>query len=90
MQLSIENMTSYNGNTVPNQFIVNTKKGTYFQSYSTIIAHVSNSGQVTLSNKYKTSNTTGKYRSIFLDEDLTTTEKKIKSGEYQIVSKIQY
>lgn len=35
---SVESMTSPNGNDVPNQFIITTKTGKVFQSYSTIIA----------------------------------------------------
>ena len=31
------------------------------------------------------SNTTGKYRNIFLDENINETKKKIKSGEYKLV-----
>ena len=40
---------------------------------------------VELDRKYwNYSNTTGKYRNIFLNETITETKKKIKSGEYKL------
>jgi hypothetical protein len=39
--------------------------------------------KIELDQKYwNYSNTTGKYRNIFLGETITETKKKIKSGEY--------
>ena len=88
-------MTSTNGNKVANQFIIShiDKFGTkieYFQSYSSTIAqkiHFKNVGfNIRLDKKYwNFSNTTGKYRNIFLNENITETRKKIKSGEYKLV-----
>lgn len=79
----VKNMESSNGNTVPNQFIIETPSGMeIFQSYETIIA-IKKDGAIYLdSNYWNYSVTTGKYRNIFLMEDKKETEKKIKSGQY--------
>ena len=88
--MKTENMTSTNGNKVANQFIINDDNGnTFFQSYRSVIAKKT---QVTpfidtieLDQKYwNYSNTTGKYRNIFLNETIKDTRKKIKSGEYKL------
>ena len=87
--MKTENMTSTNGNKVANQFIITDDNGnTFFQSYSSIIVKI-NSGDgnyyVELDQKYwNYSNTTGKYRNIFLNETIKDTRKKIKSGEYKL------
>ena len=81
----VYNMTSPNGNQVPNQFEIDTQKGRYFQSYRSIIAFIDNKGQVFLDDYYwDYSRTTGKYRNIFLGEGIVETRKKIKSGEYKL------
>jgi len=86
-KIKVENMTSANGNTVPNQFYIHTNKGTYFQSYKTIIAFESTIGKVTLDRySWDYSVTTGKYRNIFLSESKKETEAKIKSGEYKLAN----
>lgn len=83
----IENMQSRNGNDVPNQFRIFTDEGTYFQSYSTIIAFKPFDGKTQLDKDgWDYSRTTGKYRNEFLREDKKTTEKKIASGEYELVN----
>ncbi len=80
--IRVENMTGSRGNTVPNQFIIKTSHGLYFQSYDSVIACNLN-GQIYLDKYYwKFSSTTGKYRNMFLDETRKETEAKIKSGEY--------
>ena len=87
--MKTENMTSTNGNKVANQFTITDDNGnTFFQSYSSIIVKI-NSGDgnydVELDQKYwNYSNTTGKYRNIFLNETIKDTRKKIKSGEYKL------
>tara|TARA_R100001082_G_scaffold17831_1_gene8883 strand:+ start:208 stop:507 length:300 start_codon:yes stop_codon:yes gene_type:complete len=88
--MKVENITSNNGNKIANQFVITDKAGNeYFQSYKSTIVYKDynyNNGQelkVYLDQKYwNYSNTTGKYRNIFLDETITETKKKIKSGEY--------
>lgn len=88
--LHVENMTSRNGNDVPNQFIITIrgedgKTAVYFQSYNSVIAK-KEGGKVYLdSNYWDYSRTTGKYRNEFLGEDTKTTRKKIESGEYELV-----
>ena len=71
---------------VPNQFTITVNgEGTYFQSYNSIIA-VTTSKEIMLDeNKWDYSNTTGKYRNLFLGENKQETEKKIKTGEYKLV-----
>jgi len=55
------------GNPVPNQFKIHTKKGVYFQSYSTIIAFKPNEGKLKLDKNYwDYSRTTSKYLHKFL------------------------
>jgi len=96
--MKVENMTSSRGNDVPNQFLltgvsatqsfdgVNMKSGKRFQSYNSMIAHITYEGLVYLDRKtWNYSVTTGKYRNQFLGENKAETEKKIKSGEYTLV-----
>ena len=96
--MKVENITSNNGNKIANQFVItdNHEMGNkieYFQSYNSMIVkkdyndHSDQVGQgglkIYLDQKYwNYSNTTGKYRNIFLGETITETKKKIKSGEY--------
>ena len=90
--MKVENITSNNGNKIANQFIITDDNyNQYFQSYNSIIVkklfHNWEDGTETastfLDQKYwNYSNTTGKYRNIFLGETITETKKKIKSGEY--------
>lgn len=86
-QIKVENMQSSKGNDVPNQFIITTNEGTYFQSYDSIIAVKDHKGNITLDKQYwDYSITTGKYRNQFLGENKAATEKKIKSGEYKLAN----
>ena len=84
--MKVENITSSNGNKIANQFVITDDYGNkYFQSYNSIIAvkYTSWIFFIGLDQKYwNYSNTTGKYRNIFLNETITETKKKIKSGEY--------
>ena len=87
--MKTENMTSTNGNKVANQFIITDDIGNqYFQSYSSVIVKKINCHdwyKIELDQKYwNYSNTTGKYRNIFLNETIKDTRKKIKSGEYKL------
>ena len=78
-------MTSTSGNRVANQFIITDDNGNvFFQSYKSIIVKM-NDDEVQLDQKYwNYSNTTGKYRNIFLNETIKDTRAKIKSGEYKL------
>jgi hypothetical protein len=84
--MKTENMTNKNGKKIANQFIINDDNGnTFFQSYKSIIVKLNING-VKLDQKYwNYSNTTGKYRNIFLNETIKDTREKIKSGEYKLV-----
>jgi len=88
MNVRVQNMTSNNGNDVPNQFEIFTKDAVYFQSYSTVIVKKRlKDGQVYLDkNKWDYSTTTGKYRNQFLREGIAETRKKIENGEYKLVN----
>jgi len=85
--VSVENMISSKGNSVPNQFIIRktTHMGVdeYFQSYKSIIAVKSYKGIFLDRNYWDYSVTTGKYRNLFLNETKKETEAKLKSGEYK-------
>ena len=83
--MKVFNMTSAKGNTVPNQFIISTSEGDYFQSYKSIIALRKNDGSIVLDDYFwDYSVTTGRYRNEFLNEGIAETRKKIESGEYQL------
>ena len=89
----VENMKNRVGKPVVNQFIINQIEGvierTIFQSYNSTIAMKVDNGdtfQIYLDNDtWDYSSTTGRYRNVFLNEDIHETRKKIKSGEYLLV-----
>lgn len=94
-KVKIHNMTSPRGNKeVPNQFIITTEEGRYFQSYNSIIAFIparhsfgKEDATIVLDEKYwDYSTTTGKYRNQFLDEDKKETQRKIAAGIYKLVN----
>lgn len=80
--MKITNLTSPQGNQVPNQFEIRTEKSVYFQSYDSIIVKIENGITYLDSHFWDYSKTTGKYRNQFLGEDKKETEKKIKAGIY--------
>ena len=85
--MKVENIESNNGNKISNQFVItDDQDNKYFQSYKSIIVkkgYENNKYGVYLDQKYwNYSNTTGKYRNIFLGETIKDTKAKIKSGEY--------
>ena len=86
-KIKVENMTSNSGREVPNQFIIFTPEGQYFQSYTTIIAYRNiKTGKIYLDKtRWDYSVTTGKYRNQFIGENIAETRKKIKSGEYKLI-----
>jgi len=80
--MNVKNMISKNGNSIANQFVITDGNVEYFQSYDSVIVKREN-GKVTLDREFwDYSNTTGKYRNLFLGETKKETEKKINSGEY--------
>ena len=94
--MTVQNMISPNGNNVPNQFIISDatitinghhETGTIFQSYYSTIAFKTYDGKTFLnSKKWDYSTTTGKYRNIFLRENITETRRKIASGQYTLTT----
>lgn len=87
LNVQVENMRSTSsGSPVANQFLVITNEGSYFQSYSTVIAFKEVGGKVFLDPRWDCSVTTGKYRNQFLGESIAETRKKIESGEYTIMN----
>ena len=77
------NMKSNKGRNVPNQFLITTNEGFYFQRYQTTIAFRDNKNQVYLDyNDWDYSVTTGRYRNQFLNEGIAETRRKIKEGIY--------
>ena len=87
-KVKVENMKSNNGNNVPNQFIIITTDGRYFQSYKSIIAYCDNNGRVTLGKDWDYSVTTGKYRNQFLGETKKETQHKLDDGTYWFDSEL--
>ena len=84
-RVKVRNMYGRTGREVPNQFIIETDQGKYFQSYKSVIAFKDNDSKVTLDEKYwNYSRTTGKYRNEFLGEYIELTRDKIASGEYKL------
>jgi hypothetical protein len=83
-KVTVRNMRGRTGQSVPNQFIINTNDGEYFQSYQTIIAFKPYGGKIQLAPDYDYSVTTGKYRNQFLGESIAVTRHKIETGEYEV------
>jgi len=83
----VENMRSPRSNKeVANQFIITLQNGMkIFQSYETIIC-VKADGEIYLDyNNWDYSNTTSRYRKIFLNESTQITKEKINQGKYACV-----
>ena len=85
--MKVENMLSYNGNKVANQFIVHLPENvSFFQSYDTVIAENRN-GKIVLDSKaLNYSATTTKYLKRFLNttESKKQLQAKIKNGFYLV------
>ena len=77
----VDNMTGNSGNSIPNQFEIQGDNFRLFQSYRSPIA-MFYKGKTFIFRDWDYSNTTGKYRNMFLNEDKKTTLSKLKSGEY--------
>jgi len=84
---TVKNMTGRTGREVPNQFVIATRDGLFFQSYKSVIAFVPFDGsKIKLDRTYwDYSRTTGKYRNEFLRENKAETVKKINEGVYELV-----
>ena len=82
----MENIKVSNEWGVPNQFVIEEGKNIYFQSHDSIIAKKTPKGIFLDVNDWDYSTTTGKYRNKFLNENISDTRKKIKSGEYKLIN----
>ncbi len=81
--IRIENFKGSTGNIIPHQFKIIIKEGEIFRSYNSFIAFIPNDGsKIILGKAWNYSNTTVKYRNLFLRETKKQTESKLKSGEY--------
>ena len=83
----VENMRSPRSNKeVANQYIITLQNViTIFQSYNSIIC-IKADGETYLDfDKWNYSNTTARYRKLFLNEDTKTTQKKLDQGIYGCV-----
>lgn len=80
-------MENDKGRAIPNQFVIVTDNGIYFQSHKSIIAWIDNNGKTTLDrNTWDYSQTTGRYRNQFLKEDKLSTQAKIDAGIYLLAN----
>ena len=82
IKMKVQNMTSSNGNTIANQFIIYNDNEQFFQSYDSLIVKISQGKTFLDSNTWDYSKTTAKYRNQFLGETTKETQSKINSGEY--------
>lgn len=65
MKFNVQNLINDNNNAAANQFVIRTKKATYFQSYDSVVCKIQN-GKVIVSDYWDYSNTTRKHLYIFL------------------------
>jgi len=69
LDIKVRNMRSTRGNQVPNQFIINVDDKKIFKSYDSNIVIVNYSDDtIIFGSDWKYSNTTSKYRTLFLSE----------------------
>ena len=92
----VRNLSSpRSGNAVANQFAITTNKGTFFQSYRSIVAKVDKKGQVWLSSYWDYSHTTMKYLYQFLKEfgwygiNASEVRKCIKDGTFKYRERLE-
>lgn len=79
------------GRPVKNQWLIETDQGTFFQSYNTIIAYRLKKkvgshpvGRIFLDKRaWDISQTTARYRRVFLEEGAEETRAKLDSGVYK-------
>lgn len=64
--MGVKQLINNRGNAAANQFIIETKDATYFQSYNSIIAKIDKDNKLTVSSKWDYSKTTMKHLYIFL------------------------
>lgn len=83
-EITVNNMISSTGNTVPNQYnvFIYCENGIYncFYSYDKLIIVIKNGKIIKVGKDYNYSNTTGKYRNIFTGLNLKELDKYIKDN----------
>lgn len=67
--MGISNLINDRGNAAANQFVINTKNATYFQSYASVVAKLQRGKKPVLSSHWDYSNTTTKHLYIFLRDN---------------------
>lgn len=65
-RIGVSNLVNDNGFEARNQFVIKTKKATYFQSYDSMIAKIDTNNKLTLTTDWDYSTTTSKYLYMFL------------------------
>jgi hypothetical protein len=86
--MKVSNMTSSNGNPVPNQFLINDGHTTYFQSYRSIIAKIDYTTPMKIYLDdcfWDYSKTTSKYRNQFTGLTTAQTKAGIADGSIKLV-----
>ncbi len=85
----IRHMNGRTGRAIQNQVLIYDTDSTVFQSYGIAIAkrQFENGKMIVLLDKenWDYSQTTGRYRNIFLGETRKETERKIQTGEYKLI-----
>lgn len=85
--MRVQNVINNRGNSVANQFIIegaehNGKRGTFFQSYQTMVAFVPNDGSRTMIDPaHDCSRTTSKHCTQFLGMNTADRRKAVKAGD---------
>ena len=72
------------GNPAPNQLVIHTKEGTYFQSYNKTVAFISSLDSTIILDStqwFRASRTTLKYRKKFLNLSTRELREKIESNQ---------
>ena len=84
--MKVTNMKSARGNDVPNQFIIHTPEHILFQSYESVIVKITHSNGVRIvfldETYWNYSNTTSKYRNLFLGKTSREVKNNIDKGVY--------
>ena len=90
--INVTNLINDNGYAARNQYVINGEKGTYFQSYNSMIAKVNKRKKITLTYMWDYSYTTSKHLYIFLRQqgftDLNCKKdilKAIKEGKITLI-----
>lgn len=64
--MGVKQLINNRGNAAANQFVIETKNATYFQSYNSVIAKIDKDSKLTVSSDWDYSKTTMKHLNIFL------------------------